>query len=91
MFRIFTRPIIDALQSLGVDAYPEGRNDLLIDDKKFSGNAMCFQKPRFTTWHVTFQYIHEFLAKLLKSVPKSDGRAVRVSSVKGNKYYRASD
>ncbi|AQP54274.1 lipoate--protein ligase [Vagococcus penaei] len=36
-----TQPIIDALHDMGVDgAELKGRNDLVIDDKKFSGNAM---------------------------------------------------
>ncbi len=38
-FRRFTQPILDALQALGVDARFEGRNDLTIDGRKFSGNA----------------------------------------------------
>ncbi len=38
-FRKYTQPIIDVLQSLGVNATFEGRNDLMIDGKKFSGNA----------------------------------------------------
>jgi lipoate-protein ligase A len=38
-FRRFTQPILDALQGLGVDARFEGRNDLTIDGRKFSGNA----------------------------------------------------
>ncbi len=38
-FRKYTRPILDVLQSLGVNARFEGRNDLTIDGKKFSGNA----------------------------------------------------
>jgi lipoate-protein ligase A len=79
MFRIFTRPIIDALQSLGVDAYLEGRNDLLIDDKKFSGNAMCFSKNRVLQ-HGTllFSISMNSLAKALKERPeKFDGRAVK--------------
>jgi lipoate---protein ligase len=38
-FRKYTQPIIDVLQELGVDARFEGRNDLTIDGKKFSGNA----------------------------------------------------
>lgn len=46
MFRRFTSPIIAALNSLGVKAYLEGRNDLLIDGKKFSGNAICIHKNR---------------------------------------------
>ena len=38
-FQKYTQPIITVLQSLDVDARFEGRNDLVIDGKKFSGNA----------------------------------------------------
>jgi len=38
-FSKYTQPIIDVLQSLGVNAQLEGRNDLTIDGRKFSGNA----------------------------------------------------
>ena len=38
-FKAFTQPIIRALQKQGVNAYFNSRNDLLIDGKKFSGNA----------------------------------------------------
>ncbi len=38
-FGTFTRPILDALRSLGVDAQLSGRNDLTIGGRKFSGNA----------------------------------------------------
>lgn len=38
-FEFFTKPITEALQSLGVNAVLSGRNDLLADGKKFSGNA----------------------------------------------------
>ncbi len=38
-FETFTRPILDALRSLGVDAQLSGRNDLTIGGRKFSGNA----------------------------------------------------
>ncbi len=40
-FRTFTQPILEVLNSLGVDARFEGRNDLMIDGRKFSGNAQC--------------------------------------------------
>jgi len=45
-FQRFTIPIIDALNSLGVNAKFSGRNDLTIDDKKFSGNAQYCYKDR---------------------------------------------
>ena len=38
-FKRFTLPIIEVLQKMGVDAKFEGRNDLTIEGKKFSGNA----------------------------------------------------
>lgn len=38
-FQRYTKPILEVLQKLGVDAKFEGRNDLTIDGKKFSGNA----------------------------------------------------
>jgi len=44
MFKRFTSPIIKALNNIGVPAYLQGRNDLLIDGRKFSGNAVCI-------WH----------------------------------------
>lgn len=45
-FRRFTRPILDALQGLGIDAQFEGRNDLTIDGRKFSGNAEYVHRGR---------------------------------------------
>ncbi len=40
-FEKFTKPIIEVLHQMGVEgAQLKGRNDLVIDDKKFSGNAM---------------------------------------------------
>ncbi|MFT8871717.1 MAG: lipoate--protein ligase [Sporolactobacillus sp.] len=45
-YRKFTEPLIRALQHLGVDAHLEGRNDLLIGDKKISGNAQFVTKGR---------------------------------------------
>ncbi len=45
-FTEFTKPIIELLVQLGVDAKFEGRNDLTIDNKKFSGSAKCIYKNR---------------------------------------------
>ena len=38
-FRKYTEPLLEVLRELGVDARFEGRNDLTIEGKKFSGNA----------------------------------------------------
>ena len=38
-FSFFTKPILNVLQELGVPAELKGRNDLLVEGKKFSGNA----------------------------------------------------
>lgn len=45
-FKVFTHPIVDALKALGVEAYTTGRNDLLIDGKKISGNAEHVHRNR---------------------------------------------
>ena len=55
-FAVFTRPIIAALQQMGVaGARLEGRNDLTIDGKKFSGNAVYIKNGRMTA-HGTLLY-----------------------------------
>lgn len=38
-FKKFTAPIIDVLQKLGVAAEMKGRNDVVVGEKKISGNA----------------------------------------------------
>jgi len=43
-FKTFTQPILAALHSLGVAAEFSGRNDLVIDRRKFSGNAQFKSK-----------------------------------------------
>lgn len=45
-FKKFTQPIIDLLKSMGIDAEFSGRNDLLINGKKFSGNAQYNYKNK---------------------------------------------
>jgi lipoate---protein ligase len=45
-FRKFTEPILEVMQKLGIEARFEGRNDLTIDGRKFSGNAEHVYKDR---------------------------------------------
>jgi lipoyltransferase and lipoate-protein ligase len=40
-FEVFTRPIIALLNELGAKAELSGRNDIVIDGYKISGNAQC--------------------------------------------------
>lgn len=44
--RKFCQPIADVLQSLGANAQVDGRNDILIDGKKISGNAQYVRQNR---------------------------------------------
>lgn len=48
-FEKFTAPIISVLQKMGAEgAMLKGRNDLVIGDRKFSGNAMYTKNGRMT-------------------------------------------
>ena len=45
-YRYFTENIIGYLKTIGVNAEFSGRNDIVIDGKKISGNAQCVYKNR---------------------------------------------
>lgn len=45
-FKSFSQPVIDTLADLSVKAEFTGRNDLVIDGKKISGNAQAYIKGR---------------------------------------------
>jgi lipoate-protein ligase A len=59
-FKKYNQPIIDVLSQLGVEAHFSGRNDILIQDQKFSGNAehIYHQKQR-VLHHGTLLYASE--------------------------------
>ena len=40
-YSYFAEPVLETLSDIGVQAQLSGRNDLLIDTRKFSGNAQC--------------------------------------------------
>ena len=78
-FKIFTQPIIDALAKLGVEAGSSGRNDLLIDGKKISGNAEHVYKNR-VLHHGTLLFISDLknLGQAIKVIPgKYIGKAIQ--------------
>lgn len=45
-FELFSRPVIKALEKYNVHAQVSGRNDILIDGKKFCGNSQYTRKKR---------------------------------------------
>lgn len=67
-FGKFTEPVISALHKMGVTgAELQGRNDLLIDGKKFSGNAMYAKNGRMTAHGtILFDADLEAVTKALK-------------------------
>lgn len=78
-FRKFTKPILDVLLTLGIDAKFEGRNDLTIEGKKFSGNAEHVYKKR-VLHHGTLLFSSKMtdLSESLKVNPlKYQDRAVK--------------
>jgi lipoate---protein ligase len=78
-FKLFTEPVVKALTKLGVNATTSGRNDLLVEGKKISGNAEHVFKNR-VLHHGTllFNSNLETLGESIKVVPgKYQGKAVQ--------------
>lgn len=80
-FKFFTLPIIEVLKTIGINAEFSGRNDLLIDGMKISGNAehIYHQKKR-TLHHGTLLFASQIadLSAALKVNPlKFEDKAVK--------------
>jgi lipoate-protein ligase A len=78
-FGKYTKPILEVLKSLDIDAKFEGRNDLTIKGKKFSGNAKCFYNGKILQ-HGTLLFSSKLpdLSKALKINPlKYQDKAVK--------------
>jgi len=72
--------LLSALKTLGVDAQCSGRNDILIDGRKISGNAFQYTTDRFshhgtmlvsTDVSVMSRYLHPSKAKLAGNAVQS--------------------
>ena len=48
-FKKFTEPVVRALQNMGVQAELSGRNDILVDGRKISGNAQYVTTQRMVS------------------------------------------
>ena len=66
-FETFSQPVIDVLADLGIEAEFTGRNDIVIDGKKFCGNAQYMRKGRVLHHGaILFDTDLEVLGKALK-------------------------
>jgi len=70
-FTKFTYPVLEALCEMGLDVSFSGRNDLLVDSKKISGNAMHIFKTRVLS-HGTLLFNTDLnkLSAALKNQPQ---------------------
>lgn len=69
-FAKFTRPVIDALRKLGVEAELTGRNDIQVGERKISGNAQFASKGRmFSHGTLLFDSAMENVASALRVKP----------------------
>jgi lipoate-protein ligase A len=78
-FRKFTEPILEVLQKMGIEAKFEGRNDLTIAGRKFSGNAEHVHKNR-VLHHGTLLFSSELSS--LSNALKVDPSKFRDKAVK---------
>lgn len=94
-FLFFALPVISCLRKLGVKASFSGRNDILIHDKKFSGNAQYFHKNKLLH-HGTLLFISDLtmLSKALnvkkdkfesKGIKSVESRVVNISDYVASK------
>ena len=73
------RPLVNALRQFGLPVDMTQRNDLVVDGKKFSGNAMALHKNRLL-YHGTllFDTDLERLTRVLRSAPAAvESKAVK--------------
>ncbi|MDR4927110.1 lipoate--protein ligase [Peribacillus simplex] len=66
-FKKFTQPVVETLEKLGIHAELSGRNDILAEGKKISGNAMFSTKGRmFSHGTLLFQSEMDHIVSALK-------------------------
>lgn len=73
-FAEFLAPIVSALASLGISAEFSGRNDILIDGKKVSGNSQ-YKLGNVTVHHGTLLFDTD-LEKIVKATTVSDYKII---------------
>lgn len=78
-FAKFTEPVVKALNELGVPAVLEGRNDILVEGRKISGNAQFATKGRMFS-HGTLMFdseIEHVVAALNVNKEKIESKGIK--------------
>lgn len=78
-FRKFTEPVVRALNSLGVNAELSGRNDLMAEGRKVSGNAQFSTRGRMFS-HGTLMFdtnVEEVVSALKVSKEKIESKGIK--------------
>ena len=81
-YAYFTKPIINALAKLGLHAELSGRNDILCEGKKFSGNAQHASSEKILH-HGTLLFDTD--TGVLSSVLRTDKEKLEFNAVKSHK------
>ncbi|MBR0598553.1 lipoate--protein ligase [Sinanaerobacter chloroacetimidivorans] len=81
-FSFFALPVISCLEKFGIEATFNGRNDILIDGKKISGNAQYFYKEK-VLHHGTLLFSSDLnILSLALNVKKEKIESKGIQSVK---------
>lgn len=78
-FATFCAPIIGFLRSVGIEAELSGRNDIVVGEKKISGNAQHSANGR-VLHHGTLLYNSDL--SVLSSVLRADGEKLRAKAIR---------
>ena len=78
-FEYFTKPILEALSELGLSASLSGRNDILIDGRKISGNAQ-FTNQNTVLHHGTLLFDSDL--SVLSQALKVDEEKIKSKAIK---------
>ena len=81
-FERFSRPVIDALSDMGLSAELSGRNDIMIGEKKISGNAQTHFENR-VLHHGTLLFNSEL--DVLSSALLVDERKIKAKAIKSTR------
>ena len=81
-FKTFTEPIISLLHSLGVNAELSGRNDIMVGDKKISGNAQ-FSSGEKVLHHGTILFDSDL--SVLSSALRVDPEKIKSKAIKSTR------